>query len=134
MRSVIPALRTTLRATAAAYGYTLTIAATMGLLTSVHGSPDSGRLFLFVAGGLLAFAGLELVLLGLRDPGGSPDSGFPFAGALNVLSVGAALGAATGIAHAIDGALAWGVTPLVATAVYLTVVSLQVAIVARLQA
>jgi hypothetical protein len=133
MPSPVPALRTTLRSTAAAYGYALTTASTLGLLTSVHGSPNAGRLFLFVAGGLLGFAVLEGLLLVLPAPEGSPDDAFPFAGVLNVFSVGAGLGAATGLAHAIGGALAWGVTPLAATTVYLAVVSLQVAAVERLR-
>ncbi len=42
------ALQTTLRTTAAAYGYTLTTATTMGILTSVHGKPHTGQLFGFV--------------------------------------------------------------------------------------
>jgi hypothetical protein len=133
MQPTLPALRTTLRSTAAAYGYALSIATTMGLLTSVHGAPNAGRLFLFVAGGLLGFALLEVLLLVLPAPEGSPDDAFPFAGVLNVFSVGAALGAAIGVANAIGGAIAWGVTPLAATAVYLAVVSLQVAAVARLR-
>jgi hypothetical protein len=133
MHSVIPALRTTLRAMAAAYGYALTIAATMGLLTSVEGSPGSGQLFVFVAGGLLGFAVLELALLALPEPSGDPQSAFPFAGALNAASVGAALGAATATAHAIHGTIAWGVTALVATVVFLVVVSLQVAFVDQMR-
>ena len=72
-------------------------------------------------------------MLALPAGGGDPDSAFPFAGVLNVFSVCGALGASTGIAHAIGGPVSWGVTPLAATTVYLFVVSLQVAAVARLR-
>ena len=50
------ALQVTLRNTAAAYGDTLSTAATLSLLTEMSGTPDAGRLFLFAAGGIVAFA------------------------------------------------------------------------------
>src|SRR4051794_6656522 len=94
------ALRETLRTTAAAYGYTLSVATTITVLNSVHGKPRTLDLFLFVAGGLAAFGALEAVLLtgGSAD---SPDDGqrFPFAGALNIFSVPAALASSIAIAH-----------------------------------
>lgn len=124
------ALNLTLRQTAAAYGYTLTIAATVAVLTSVRGKPGEGELFLFVAGGLTAFVALEAMLL-LRPSGDArPDAAFPFAGALNFLSVMAALGAATGTAHAVHSPLAWLLAPLASTAVYMLLVAVQVAVVA----
>jgi len=96
------ALRTTLRNTAAAYGYTLTIATSAAVLTTVRGKPRTGDLFLFVAGGLIAFVILEGLLLAFGRAGADePDHAFPFAGALNFVSVGAGLAAATGVAHAV---------------------------------
>ena len=122
------ALRETLRATAAAYGYTLSTATTITALSSVHGSPGTADLFLFAAGGLAAFAGLELSLLAL---GAAPHSEgvqrqqFPLAGALDVFAVPAALGSSIGISHALHSDLAWLLAPLAATAVYMLVVAAQ---------
>lgn len=124
------ALRRTLRNTAAAYGYTLTIATTIGTLNSTHGRPDAGDLFLFASGGLAAFALLEGVVSLLPSPGEDrPEQAFPLAGALNFVSVGAALGVAVGAAHAVAGAVAWLLAPGAATAVYMGAVALQVTLV-----
>ncbi len=124
------ALRTTLRSTAAAYGYTLTIATTAAVLTTVHGKPQTGDLFLFIAGGLIAFAVLEGFLQAFGGAGGEePDHAFPFAGALNFISVGAGLGATTGIAHAVHSHLAWLLAAMVATATYMLLVAVQVTLI-----
>lgn len=124
------ALQTTLRTTAAAYGYTLTTATTMGILTSVHGKPHTGQLFGFVAGGLVAFAILEGLLQLLppqRDD--EPARAFPFAGVLSFFSVAAGLGAATALANHVHGDLAWGLAPSASTAAYMLGVAAQVTVV-----
>ncbi len=121
------ALGGVLRSTAAAYGYTLTIATTLAALTGRRGTPSTGELFLFVAGGLGAFALLEALMLALPTPrDGEPSAAFPFAGALNILSVPAALGCSIGLSDAIGASSVWLLTPLAATGVYLLVVALQV--------
>jgi hypothetical protein len=128
------ALQVTLRNTAAAYGYTLSTAATLGLLTEMSGKPDASRLFLFAAGGVLAFALLEAFLAALGSSAAeSPEHAFPFAGALNVASVAAALGVAALIAHFIRSSLAWFLAPLVTTAIYMLVVAGQVSAIAASQ-
>jgi hypothetical protein len=134
MLSYRSSLRLTLRQTAAAYGYALSISTTSALLTSVHGSPGTGDLFLFVVGGLSAFALLDAVLetIGHGDQL-RPDQAFPFAGALNIVAIGGALGASVGVAHAIGSDLAWLLAPLAATAVYMTLVAAQVAAVGALR-
>jgi hypothetical protein len=127
-------LHTTLRSTAAAYGYTLSIASTAVELTTVHSKPSSGELFLFVAGGVAGFAVLEIVLLAARPPDGDDASdAFPFAGALNFIAVAAGLGAAIGLAHAVASALAWLLSPLAATVVYLLLLAGQVTVVHALR-
>lgn len=57
------ALTAVLRSTAAAYGYTLTIAATVATLSETHGKPGVGQLYLLIAGGIGAFTALEGVLV-----------------------------------------------------------------------
>ena len=68
------ALRTTLQATAAAYGYTLTTATTIAVLVTTHGYPDIAEVALFAAGGLVAFAILEGVVIAM-DPDDDPVDG-----------------------------------------------------------
>jgi hypothetical protein len=65
------ALQVTMRNTAAAYGYTLSTAATLSLLTEMSGKSDAGRLFLFAAGGVLSFALLEAFLAWFLAPLGT---------------------------------------------------------------
>jgi hypothetical protein len=124
------ALRVTMRNTAAAYGYTLSTAATLNLLTEMAGKPDARRLFLFAIGGVIAFVLLEAVLAALGSAAESPEQAFPFAGALNVASVAAAFGMATLIVHFVRSSLAWFLAPMGTTAVYMLVVAVQVTAVA----
>jgi hypothetical protein len=122
-------LGTVLRSTAASYGYTLTTAATVTQLVTVHGAPGIGKLFLFVVGGLIAYAAIEVLLLTIPVAVvGPPGQLVPFAGALNLVSVTAAFGAATVITHALLPWLAWLLSPMAATAVYLLLVAGQVTV------
>ena len=69
------ALRATMRTTAAAYGYTLSTAASIGVLTQLAGKPDTGRLLLlFALGGVTAFAVLEALLAAVRPLAPQPPS------------------------------------------------------------
>jgi hypothetical protein len=127
------ALRSTLRATAAAYGYTLTTGATLAALVSTHGAPRTGEAMLFAAGGVLAFAVLEAVTL-ILHPGDepAPRPGFRFTGALNFAAVFVALGAASGLAHGVDGSIAWLLAPMASTALYMLGVAAQLHVADRL--
>ena len=128
------ALRTTLRQTAAAYGYTLSIAASISAMTAIRGTPGEASLFLFAGGALGAFALLEGVLHIARvPPDDSPEVAFPLAGALNFLSVPAAIAAVVGVAHAVDSPLAWLIAGTMATGIYMPVVALQVSAVNHLR-
>ena len=127
------ALRTTLRKTAAAYGYALTVGMSAAALSSKLGPPSTGDLFLFAGGGLSAFAALEACLLLSRDSSEAPDDAFPFAGALNVVSVAAGLGAAVGLVEVLHSGLAWFLAPLVATIAFMLGVAVQITAVSLLR-
>jgi hypothetical protein len=130
----LSALKTTLRQTAAAYGYALTIASTSALLVSTQSSPATGDVFLFALGGLAAFALLDAVLELSRARGGEDSRvAFPFAGALNFFSVFAALGLVDGLVHAVRAEVVWLLAPALATAVYLAVVAVQVSVAERIR-
>jgi hypothetical protein len=129
------ALREVVRASSAAYGYTLTVATTISTLVSREGSPGTGELFLFAAGGLLAFAALDLALLatGENESGELLQAALPLAAALNVLAVGVALGAATLLSRAISGSIAWLACPFAATLLYLVVLAGQLRLVGSMR-
>ena len=128
------ALRVTMRNTAAAYGYTLSTAATIGVLGETTGEPDAGKLFLFAIGGVTAFILLEGIVGALGTPAPQPpEQAIPFAGALNAASVCAALGMATLIAHLVRSPVAWFLAQLCTTAIYMLVVAIQVTVAEAIQ-
>lgn len=128
------ALRVTMRNTAAAYGYTLSTGATIGVLTDMAGKPDAGKLFLFVIGGVIAFVLLEALVSASGTPAPQPpEQAIPFAGALNAASVGAALGMAILIAHFVRSPVAWFLAQMATTAVYMLVVAVQITVAEAVQ-
>ncbi|HET9185056.1 MAG TPA: hypothetical protein VFN82_02840 [Solirubrobacterales bacterium] len=133
--SYLSALKATLRQTAAAYGYALTIASTSALLVSTQSVPSAGDVFLFALGGLAAFALLDAILELSRAgrQGEASDVAFPFAGALNFFSVFTALGAVDALVHAVTAGIVWLVAPALATAVYLAIVAVQVSVAERIR-
>lgn len=128
------ALQATMRNTAAAYGYTLSTAATVSLLREISGKPDTAKPFLFGMGGVLTFALLEAFLATFKSSAAEPpEQAFPFAGALNAASVAAALGMATLVAHFVRSPAAWFLAPVGTTAIYMLVVAVQVTAVEAFQ-
>jgi len=128
------ALRVTMRNTAAAYGYTLSTAATLGVLSETAGSPDTARLFLFAIGGVVAFVLLEALLALLGTPAPQPpEQAIPFAGALNAASVCAALGMAVLIAHLVRSSPAWFLAQMSTTAIYMLIVAVEVTVAEAIQ-
>ncbi len=124
------ALGTVLRGTASAYGYALTLTTSTQALTAAHGTPRALDLWLFLVGGVAAFAVLEAGLLAL--PGrahGNVEHAFPLAGVLNLVAVSAGYGIATLVAHGLDGPVAWPLAAFAATAVYLTLAAAQAAVI-----
>ncbi len=128
------ALRVTLRNTAAAYGYTLSTAATISLLAGMEGKPDAGELFLFATGGVAAFILLEAILAALRTPARQTlEHAIPFAGALHAASVCAALGMALLVAHLVRSPVAWFLAQMATTAIYMLVVAVEIAVAAAIE-
>lgn len=129
------ALGEVVRASAAAYGYTLVIATSISTLVGREGPPSTAELFLFAAGGLAAFAALDLALLGLGrgSPGTKQQAALPLAAALDVVAVGAALGAVTLLVRALSGPVAWLLGSMAATALYLVVLSIQLEVASAVQ-
>lgn len=115
-------LRTVVGGAAIPHGYTLVIAASVGVLVRAHGAPGTGDAFAFIAGAAVGFAGVALA------GGGGPEV-HDLTQAVDRRWVGAssAVAAAIGLsltapaAHATHGAFAFALVGLIATVAYLIV-------------
>lgn len=102
------ALRTTVAASAAPYGYTLTIWTTGAVLSHARGIPSSAQALLFLIGAVVAYA-----LVGRLAFGGYSEQLVPEPsravvwGGLHLRSVGLAIGAVSLIARFVTDVAAW---------------------------
>ncbi|HUN77555.1 MAG TPA: hypothetical protein VMU32_01405 [Solirubrobacteraceae bacterium] len=130
-RPLRAALGSTITASAAPYGYTLTIWSSGAVLIRSHGSPSVGDVFVFVAGALIGFDLLGLLASGplARRESIQRRQDRVLAAALNWAAVGASVGAVALLAE-IPSWVPWLLAPLAATVVYLLAAALQLALVA----
>ena len=126
------ALGTTVAATAAPYGYTISIWSSGAVLMRVHGIPPTAAVLAFVGGAVLAFGLLRSLARGALA--GAEIVGHPgdraHAGAMNWIAAGAATGAAALIAE-LDAVVAWPLASFAATMIYVLCASAQLAFVSR---
>ena len=114
------ALRASVAASAAPYGYTLTIWTTGAILSHARGIPDTRDALLLLVGAVAAYA-----LVGGLAFGGLSEHLMPEParaavwGALQFISVGLAIGAAALVAHYVDSVAAWPLDGFLVTAIYL---------------
>jgi hypothetical protein len=129
LASLRRAFATMVSASAAPYGYTLTVWSAGALLIHFRGSPKVWEVFLFLTGAVVAFAALWLLGRGAIEETHpvSKQSVRALAGALDLFAVGLAVGAAA-LMSMIPSWAAWPVTALVATAIYMVAGSLQLAV------
>jgi hypothetical protein len=126
------ALTTVLRGSAVPYGYALTVWATHGVLTNQQGNPDVQDLVLFILGAVAAFGLLGTVAERLSSRPLRPARGDLIrAGAIHVVAIGVAFAAAALIAL-IPGAIAWALGSFAATALYLSIASVEIILAHRL--
>jgi hypothetical protein len=120
------ALQGAMAASAAPYGYTLTVWTSGTVLAHQRGIPDGLGAALFMVGAVLGFA-----LIGLFAYGGigpmrpAEPASFSLWQALHFVSVGAAIGAADLVGRLVDAQAAWLLGGLLATLLYLCGVGLQ---------
>jgi hypothetical protein len=127
------ALDAVVAASAAPYGYTISIWSSGAIVMHAHGAPDVLDVVLFALGALVGFAALGLASTAIAAcTAATLDRGSErvAAGMLNLLAVGAALGSAVVLART-PGRLAWLLASLAATALYLLAASAQLALVDR---
>jgi len=126
------AFATILSASAAPYGYTLTIWSSGALLMHYRRAPTVAEIFLFIAGAIAAFAGVWLFGRTAIEQAGQLPQGTVRgrAGSLDLFAVGLAAAAGCLIAM-IPGWTAWPLAAFGATAVYLLAMSAQLAMAQR---
>jgi hypothetical protein len=122
------ALATIVAASAAPYGYTISIWSAGAVLMRVHGLPSVGAVFAFVGGVVIGFGLMGALARGaltrmecLDHPGDRV-----LAGSMNWFAVGAAVGAVALIAE-LDSVAAWPLGAFAATTIYLLCASAQLA-------
>lgn len=124
------ALGTIVSASAAPYGYTISLWSSGALLARMHGLPTVAEIFLFLTGALLGFAVVGSFAAGaLRTTMPlSPGQGHVLTGLLHWFSVGLAVGSVALVAE-VPSWIAWLLGSLIATSVYLAASSVQLAFV-----
>jgi hypothetical protein len=125
------ALGTIVSASAAPYGYTVSLWSSGAMLIHFRHSPDVAEIFLFAAGALTGFALLGLRARPILQSSGSIEGPGDrvVTGALHWFSVGVAVGAVALVAE-IPSWVAWPLGSLTATTLFLLCSSLQLAFVA----
>jgi hypothetical protein len=124
------ALGTVVSASAAPYGYTVSLWSSGALLIHFRGAPNVGEVFLFAAGALAGFALLGMGVRPTLEMSGTIEGSSErvLTGALHWFSVGVAVGAVALVAQ-IPSWLAWPLGSVTATTLFLLCSSLQLAFV-----
>jgi Na+-translocating ferredoxin:NAD+ oxidoreductase RnfA subunit len=111
------------------YGYTLTVSGTVGVLIHAHGTPDTLDAVLYVLGAALGFA--LAALADVRDGDGPLGADPRWVGATSAVAAAAGIGLASPVAHISAKTLAFALTGLVATLVYIVLAAAGAAVVER---
>jgi hypothetical protein len=127
-------LHASVRNNASAYGFSVTITASFGLLTSALGTPTALEIFAFAGGAVAAFALVEFaVSLGYRrDLEDEPPNVKDVGSSVSVLSVGSAMAGAYVVGILLGGFVAWPLGSFVATAVYLFLFGVELGLIEHL--
>jgi hypothetical protein len=115
---------------AAAYGYSVTITATFGVLSTTRGTPGVMQILAFVAGAVLAFAVVEAVASGgyRHEMEEEPSSIRALGSSISVFSVGGALGLVFALTWLVGGVAVWPLRSFLATVSYLLAFALEITI------
>jgi hypothetical protein len=131
-RQPLEALATVVRGSAVPYGYTLTVLSSHSIISHSHGPPTTFDILLFVIGAIAAFAALALLSQRFAPRAlATSRNDLVKAGMIHVFAIGAAFGA-TVLIGLIPGVAAWPLAAFVATALYLSIASLEIDLAHRL--
>jgi hypothetical protein len=115
---------------AQAFGFSITITSTYGVLSAAEGNPSTAEIFGFALSAVAAFSLLNLVVVGLflRDEPGEPSRVVLAATATDFVAVGSGIATAVGVRYWLTDWPAWVVTPFVATLSYVVMQALEIAV------
>ena len=128
-------LHASVRNNASAYGFSVTITVSFGLLASVLGTPTVPEIFAFAGGAVAAFALVKFIVSGgyghelMDEPGSVKDVG----SSVSVLSVGAAMVCTYAAGKLLGGFVAWPAGSFAATSVYLFLFGVELSFIAYLR-
>ena len=133
MSELRQSLRSSVAASTAPYGYTLTIWASGAIAISLLGTPDLLDVLLLMAGAVSAFVSIEALAYGsiaLQIRVGPPPQVTVW-GSAHWVASGLAIVAVWGVDHLVGGPAGWALSGLLATTLYLLINSTQVALASR---
>jgi hypothetical protein len=126
------ALDRTVGGAAVPYGYTILTASAGGVLINTHGPPGVGAAGLFLGGAAAGFCATALVTgQGGADGGRAGGPGAAAQGLCSGAAAAAGLALSAPLAHAIAGAVAFGLVSFTATVAYLGLGALATALIDR---
>ena len=135
--SYLRGLHASVRNNASAYGFSVTITATMALLNSAVGTPSALEIAAFAGGAVAAFGVVELVVSRgfTRRLEDEPTSVKELGSSISVLSVGVAVACAYAVVQLLGGGgfAAWPLGSFVATSAYLFLFGVELTLAERLQ-
>jgi hypothetical protein len=129
-RILVRSLNTSVTGNAQAFGFSVTVTVTFGVVSSVVGSPSLGQMMAFALAAVAAFSLLNVALTVLLKPRSSDRETRQvvlIATATDFLSVAAGVAAAMGISHLLGGWAAWLLAPFCAGVLYVLVQAVELA-------
>jgi hypothetical protein len=124
-------MTTSVTGNAQAFGYSITITVTYGMVNNVQHNPTTVDLLLFALAGVLTFSAANLLLAALAptiDKDAEPARVVLVATATDILAVSGGVGAAAAVSHLTGGWVSWVLAPLLAGLVYILVQSVELAV------
>lgn len=123
-------LQASVRNNYTAYGYSIMITATFGVLASQESTPSVGEIFLFLVGAITSFVVIELVVSKgfKRTPRGEPTKVAAIGAAFSFGSVAAGVGGAALVAVVLSGVAAWLLGGLAASGIYVLLSGIEIAL------
>lgn len=121
-------LATSVTGNAQAFGFSITVTVTYGVISSSEANPSLPELIGFALSAVTAFSLLNLLvshLIRIESPSSATTRVLLVSTATDFLAVGAGVGAAIGIRYALHGWSAWVLAPFCAGLVYVLVQSVE---------
>jgi len=120
-------LRKAVGTSAGPYGYTLTVWTTGAVLIHARGVPTTAEALLFMFGAVIGFSVVGALAFRSNPSVRARSVSHPVLwGSFHFIPVAASVGAASLVAHFLEGSAAWPLAGFTATAIYLTFVAAQI--------